>query len=83
MVPSQRIDESRSTAEDKALQANYSGRAEVAAVARHGRAAGPGRRRRPSWVRSRPGRPRSPVGTLFAAAGWPVERRGGCGSSRF
>ena len=46
MVPSQRIDESRSTAEDKALQANYSGRAEVAAVARHGRAAGPGRRRR-------------------------------------
>ena len=46
MVLSQRIDESRSTAKDKALQANYSGRAEVAAVARHGRAAGPGRPRR-------------------------------------
>ena len=48
MVPSQRIDESRSTAEDKALQVNYyCGRAEVAVVARHGRVVRPGRRRLP------------------------------------
>ena len=45
------------------------GRAGVAAVAHHGRAAGPGRPPPPSWVRSCPGRPRSPLGDTVCGGG--------------